>query len=128
MTNPQRKPDRILIVDDDEDIVQMVSTLLTSHGYTCTTAGTGAQGAVAFDMSDADLVVTDLNMPAGDGIALVERIRRKCAVPIIIITAFNKEYAARLHRLRNVTVLRKPFDSRALLDLVQAELILHRAA
>jgi len=127
MTTPS-KSKRILIVDDDEDIVRMVTTLLSSRGHECTTAQTGAQGAIAFELIDVHLVITDLNMPAGDGIALVQRIRRTSQVPIIIITAFNKEYANRIRSLRHVTVLRKPFDCEALLELIDTDLMLQDAA
>lgn len=117
------RPRRVLIVDDDQDIVRILSTLLRGHGYDCVTAGTGAQGAIEFDLSgDVDLVITDLNMPTGDGISLVERVRRRARTPIVIITAFSREYAARAGALEHVTILRKPFDAAALLDLIEARL------
>ncbi len=125
MSDTRKK--NVLIVDDDEDIVRMISVLLENEGHCCTIGHTGAQGAVEFSVGDTDLVITDLNMPAGDGIALIERIRRTSDVPIIVVTAFDKEYANRVRAYRGVTVLRKPFDSEALIELVDADLTLREA-
>lgn len=112
----------ILVVDDDEDITRMITRFLSSRGHTCVTAHTGAQGAVEFNAEETSLIITDLNMPAGDGIALITRIRRESAVPIIVVTAFNREYSTQLRSFPGVSVLRKPFDAYALLDLVELEL------
>ena len=112
----------ILIVDDDEDIVRILSIFLESRGYACQSGVSGAQGAIEFDLSDFALVITDLNMPCGDGISLIERIRRTSEVPVIIVTAFRKEYADKVRYLRGVTVLSKPIDTEALLDLIMVEL------
>lgn len=119
---------RILIVDDDEDIVQIISTFLTSRGYACTTAYTGAQGLIEFQFGKIDLILTDMNMPAGDGIALINRIRRGGDIPIIILTAFSKEYSAYTKTLEDISVLRKPFEPQALLDLIEVELSGRQAA
>lgn len=118
----------LLVVDDDEDITRMITRFLSSRGHNCVTAHTGAQGAVEFNAEDTALIITDLNMPAGDGIALITRIRRESAVPIIVVTAFNREYSTQLHSFPGVTVLRKPFDAYALLDLVELELGMRNVA
>lgn len=123
-----QKENVILVVDDDEDITRMITRFLGTRGHTCVTAHTGAQGAVEFDPECTSLIITDLNMPAGDGIALISRIRRQSNVPIIVVTAFNREYSAQLRTQKGITVLRKPFDSYALLDLVELELGLREAA
>jgi len=119
---------RILIVDDDEDIVRIISMLLSSRGYVCSRAHTGAQGLIEFQFGDVDLIITDMNMPAGDGIALISRIRSNSNVPIVIITAFGKEYAAYTKTLEDITLLRKPFDAQSLLDVIEIELAGREAA
>ena len=101
----------ILIIDNDEDVVRGIARRVESHGFRCQTAGTGAQGLTEFSFGDVDLVITDLNMPALDGVGLVEKIRQSSDIPVIIITGFRKEYDARLKNLPDVTVLRKPFES-----------------
>lgn len=114
----------ILIIDNDEDVVRGVSMRLESLGHRCRTACTGAQGLAEFTSGGADLVITDLNMPTLDGISMVEKIRATSEVPVIIMTGFRAEFAKKLAGLANVTVIRKPFDSQELVDLVTAELVL----
>lgn len=118
-----RKPN-ILIIDNDEDVVRGIARRLESQDFRCQTASTGAQGLTEFSFGDVDLIITDLNMPTLDGIGLVEKIRQSSDVPIIIITGFRKEYAARLNNLPDITILRKPFDSQQLIDLVTTEITL----
>ena len=60
--------------------------------------------------------------PFAEHLTLIEQIRRRSGVPIIIITAFNKEYADQVRGLNDVVILRKPFDSWDLLDLLETEL------
>ena len=115
---------RILIIDNDEGIVAALSARLEAMGYTCITAGTGAQGLASFQEQNINLVITDLNMPAGDGIVLAQRLRETSEVPIIVVTGFREVYHEQLRFISNLTVLEKPFDSNVLLELVETELVL----
>lgn len=112
----------LLIVDDDEDIVRMLRTFLTSQGYHCQVAHSGAQGALEFALGEVDLVITDLNMPAGNGLALIERICRTSDVPIVVITAFMREYRPYDREMHNVIKIQKPFNCNDLLDTIELEL------
>ncbi len=112
----------ILIVDNDEGVVQAIRTRLESLGYNCTVAASGAQGLGEFEMGGIDLIISDLNMPCLNGIGFVRTIRATSQVPVIVVTGFEKEFASELDRLQNVTVLRKPFEASALIELVTAEL------
>lgn len=123
----QAKPN-LLIVDDDEDIVRMLCTYLDSHGFNCQVAHSGAQGVLEFALGEVDLVITDLNMPAGDGLALIDRIRRTSNVPIIVITAFMREYGHHHHQLQKVIKIQKPFSCDDLLDTIQLALSRVQAA
>lgn len=114
----------ILIVDNDEGVVCAIASRLKSLGYACVTAETGAQGISAFRSRKIDLVITDLNMPVGDGISLAKSLRNVSDVPIIFVTGFRDEYKPELLSIRNVSVLRKPFDTSVLIDLVEVELAL----
>jgi DNA-binding response OmpR family regulator len=113
---------RILIIDNDEDLARAIATRLRHLGYSCMTAASGAQGLSIFQANDVNLVITDLNMPHGDGIQVLETIRRSSDVPAIVITGFNSEYRDQLRRIRGVTRVVKPFESEALVDLVELEL------
>ena len=112
----------ILVIDDDSELTRAITTRLGSLGYCCVAASTGAQGLAQFQSSRIDLVVSDLNMPGGDGVALADAIRRVSDVPIIFITGFREDYKRRMRLIPNVTTLRKPFDSRVLTDLITAAL------
>ncbi len=77
---------RILIVDDEPQILRMLRASLTSSGYEVISAGNGMEGFEAFRRSEPDLVITDMSMPEMDGFALTEEIRRISKVPIIILS------------------------------------------
>ncbi len=119
---------RILIIDNDEGVVQALAIRLRSNGYECATATTGAQGLSAFESEPSDLIISDLNMPAGDGIVLASSIRKHSDVPIIFVTGFQDDFRRRLRNIQNVTVFRKPFDMNDLLEIIEAELALRDIA
>ena len=120
-----RQP-KILIIDNDEDLLRALDRRLDSLGYHCQTANSGTQGLSEFSYGDYDLIITDLNMPSLDGVGLVKKIREFSVVPVIIITGFRKEYASRLDQYSDITILRKPFEANQLIDLVTTELALGR--
>ncbi|MEZ6244068.1 MAG: response regulator [Phycisphaerales bacterium] len=107
-----------LLIDNDEDLLDALQTRLESEGVRCIVANSGAQGVSLFEVDDVDVVITDLNMPEGDGVSVAEAIRARSDVPIIVITGFRDEYERRLRSLANVSVVRKPFDTRELIQLV----------
>ena len=115
----------ILVIDNDEGMQRALRTRLESLGYACLTASNGTQGLSTFDPKSVDLVITDLNMPAMNGLGVIEQVRRRSDVPVIVITGFPGEYAGAMMKHRDVTVLAKPFDSHTLIDLVTAELAMH---
>jgi DNA-binding response OmpR family regulator len=117
-------PANILIIDNDEGLLAAISTRLESMGYRCITAVSGAQGLACFREQPIDLIISDLNMPAGDGVTLAQTIRETSEIPIIIITGFRDEYRRSLRSITNITLMEKPFDSDHLLDLVEAELVM----
>ncbi len=112
---------RILIIDNDEDLVRAISTRLGHLGYVCLTAASGAQGLSILREAEVDLVITDLNMPNGDGIDVLKSIRETGDLPAIVVTGFSEEYRDQLRGLA-VARLPKPFESQALVDLVELEL------
>lgn len=109
-------PPRILIIDNDEGMVEALSIRLESEGYACLTAQSGSQGLALFSEVEFDAVITDLNMPSGDGVLVTEKIRKVSNVPVVVITGFEASYADQLADIENVTLLQKPFDMITLLD------------
>ncbi|MFG0242479.1 MAG: response regulator [Phycisphaerales bacterium JB041] len=118
MNAPTRKT--ILIVDNDPDVLSVVTARLRPMGFDCYTASSGAQALAVFNEMEPDLIISDLNMPQGDGTVLAKNIRRHSDAPIILISGFRGEFRKQLRAIPNVAFLHKPFETTALLDLVEA--------
>lgn len=114
----------ILIVDNDPSVVAALSARLRGMGYQCTTASCGAQALGQFTAKAPDLVISDLNMPQGDGVTLAESIRRTSSVPIILISGFKDAYRKQLRHVPDVLFLHKPFSTESLIELVEVALAL----
>ena len=82
--------EHILVVDDEEAIREVVSTLLESQGYNCTLAANGQIAATHLKTHSPDLVLSDMVMPEMDGLKLLEWIRnRDKDIPVIKVTAMH---------------------------------------
>ena len=77
----------ILVIDDDPDIVKTLQANLELDGYSVTTAGSGSEGLDALEVRTPDLILLDLNLPDIDGIKVCQNVRRKCDVPVIMLSA-----------------------------------------
>jgi two-component system response regulator MtrA len=78
---------RILVVDDDQAIAEMVGIVLRGKGFEVVTTADGASALDSFDRLDPDLVLLDLMLPGMDGIEVCRSLRRRSGVPIIMLTA-----------------------------------------
>jgi DNA-binding response OmpR family regulator len=76
----------ILVVDDDPEILRMVSSYLTGEGYGVETAGNGARMGEILKARAIDLVILDLGLPGQDGLELAHALRAKSDIGIIILT------------------------------------------
>ncbi len=112
----------ILIVDDDEGIIRAIETRLQASGYRCRSARTGAQGRAIFAEEAIDVVITDHNMPLGDGAALAGSIREAGDVPIIVVTGFGQSCRRELGDMPVLAILEKPFEASELLGLIDGAL------
>ena len=110
----------VLLVDDDPDLLKLITLRLSSAGYTVQTAESGENALSTLAVSRPDVVVTDVKMPGIDGIALFEAIHRSHpTLPVIILTANGTIPDAVAATERGVFgYLTKPFDSQALLQKV----------
>jgi DNA-binding response OmpR family regulator len=80
---------RILVVDDEEDILGLLSELLQRWGFEADTVTNGREALERFRGRDFDLVLTDLKMPDMDGLELLRRIREENPrVPVLMLTGF----------------------------------------
>jgi two-component system alkaline phosphatase synthesis response regulator PhoP len=82
---------KILVVDDEFDIVKVVRAYLEQSGFRVITASDGEQALAAFRHEQPDLIVLDLNLPKLDGLDVCRAIRRDSNVPIIMLTARVEE-------------------------------------
>jgi two-component system, NtrC family, response regulator GlrR len=119
----------ILLVDDDPDLLKLISLRLTSAGYRVRTAESGETALAAIAVERPSAVITDLRMPGIDGLQLFDAIHRQHpALPVIILTAHGTIPDAVRATQRGVFgYLTKPFDSQDLLQKVAAALELSGA-
>ena len=82
---------KILVVDDELDIVKVVRAYLEQAGFRVVTASDGQQALAAFRHEKPDLVVLDLNLPKMDGLDVCRAIRREGNTPVIMLTARVEE-------------------------------------
>ncbi len=81
----------ILICDDDRDIVSALEIYLTSEGYRTFKAYNGLEALAAVEREDIQLILMDVMMPGMDGIRTTARLRERCNVPIILLTAKSED-------------------------------------
>lgn len=80
-------PGRVLVVDDDTALAEMIGIVLDSEGYDPTFCSDGALAVAKFRDEEPDLVLLDVMLPGMDGIEICEAIRAESGVPIIMLTA-----------------------------------------
>ncbi|HEY4176730.1 MAG TPA: sigma-54 dependent transcriptional regulator [Kofleriaceae bacterium] len=103
---------RVLVVDDDAGMRQMLSMRLTNRGFEVATVGAGAEAIDHVQREDVDLVVTDVNMKGMDGVELCRRLlEHRPQLPVILITAFGSmELAIQAIRAGAYDFVPKPFE------------------
>jgi len=112
---------QILVVDDDPDLRDLLSTYLGANGFVVTGAGDGAAMWAQLSRGMPDAIVLDLMLPGEDGLALTRSLRAQSAVPILMLSARGEE----LDRVIGLEVgaddyLAKPFGPRELLARLRA--------
>lgn len=117
------KAPRVLIVEDDENINNLLREALTKHGLNCTQAFSGTEGLIVFKGDKFDLVLLDLMMPGMDGQTLTQRIREVSQVPIIIVSAkSNVDSKVDLLTTGADDFIGKPFELKELIARVDVQL------
>jgi putative nucleotidyltransferase with HDIG domain len=103
---------KILVVDDEEAIREVVSTLLEAQGYDCTTVSNGLLAQEYLEKNSADLILSDMVMPEMDGLSLLEWQRKHDAdIPVIMVTAMH-DLSTALEAIRRgaYDYILKPFE------------------
>src|SRR6516225_1971865 len=118
-------PDRILVVDDEEPIREIVASMLGTAGYLCKQAGSGIEALAVLNSGDEfELMLSDLMMADLDGIGLLERTKEKYPdMPVVMVTAVH-DISVALAAIRNgaYDYLLKPFEREQLLATVRRAL------
>src|SRR6186713_2023652 len=116
----------ILLVDDDPDLLKLLSMRLGAAGHRVTSVESAEAALTQLAVARPQLVVSDVQLPGRDGLALFDEIRaRHPALPVILLTAHGTIPDAVAATARGVfSYLTKPFDGKALLDKVNEALSL----
>jgi DNA-binding response OmpR family regulator len=113
----------ILVVDDEIYITELLERILEGEGYDVTIANNGQTALVAVDNEVPDLAILDINMPGINGYEVLERIRKRHDIPVIMLTAILEASAVdKSIGLGADDYIRKPFRSRELVARVKAKL------
>lgn len=113
---------RILLVDDDHEIIESMRIALESRGYKIMVARDGNQGLAMAEREDPDLLILDMMMPKRSGFLVLEKLRRSRPVPmrVIMITANEgSRHKAYAEMLGVDDYLRKPFAMDRLMESVE---------
>ena len=120
-------PSRVLLIDDDARLFELLASYLGQNGVDVTSAPDGPKGLAALEASSFDAVLLDVMMPGMDGLEVCKRIRQKSRIPVIMLTAKGDE----TDRVVGLEIgaddyVAKPFSPRELLARLRA--VLRRAA
>ncbi len=113
---------RILLIEDDEDVADILKTLLTTYRYAVDVESDGAAGLALAETFPYDLLILDITLPKVDGISICQRLRRDgCQAPILILTGRNtsEDKVTSLNIGADDYVV-KPFDQAEFIARVQA--------
>ena len=117
-------PELILVIEDKKSMAEMLARTLEAEGYKAITAASGEEGVQKALKEKADLVLTDLKLPAMSGLDVLKRLKeRRPFLPVIMMTAFGSiETAVEAVKAGAYDFLTKPFDTSHLLVLIEKAL------
>ena len=114
---------QVLVVEDDEALGRVLSTLLEAHGHRCVLAGSARRALVEARSHKPDLALVDLGLPDGDGLAVIRAIREYSSMPVLVLSA----RIAEAEKVRALDAgaddyVTKPFSTPELLARIRAAL------
>jgi PAS domain S-box-containing protein len=128
---PDPQPARVLAVDDDEAILELLEDILTEHGYSVRTYTQGQQALAAALADPPDLILLDIRMPTIDGYGICAALKadpRTDQVPVIFVSGLQESFdKLRAFTAGAVDYITKPFDTEELLARVATHMALRRA-
>ena len=118
-----KKGPTIMVVDDDAVIVKMLERILRLEGYDVITAGDGKAALLLLEKAKPDLVILDIMMPGLDGVQVLQLMRERSNVPVIMLTARDEDFSIKQTlELGADDYVKKPFRTPVLLARIQAKL------
>ncbi len=115
--------EKILIIEDEPDIQELLKNYLEEEGYETEQALDGIEGIGKFRKGNFDLILLDVMLPKVDGFGVLEMIRQESEVPVIMLTALDDEaYQMKGYDLKVDEYVTKPFSINLLLKKIEAVL------
>ncbi len=113
---------KVLVVDDNKDLAQLIQGMLESEGVEVMSANDGIEGYATYLLFRPDLVITDIQMPGGTGFGMMQHIRaHNPMIKTVYISGDIDAYRLTVEQEKKsypVTFLTKPFPLKALMELV----------
>lgn len=109
MAEKQPAAPRVLIIEDEQGLLEILELNFRGAGYQVSTAADGVVAWKEFDRVRPDLLVLDLNLPQMSGFRLLELVRSESDVPVLILTALDFAEAEEVARHRPNAFVKKPF-------------------
>jgi DNA-binding response OmpR family regulator len=114
---------KVLVAEDDSALLKSIRLRLTAEGYEVLCAQDGYQAVAIAREASPDVLVLDINMPAGDGFSVQDRVWRMVSMrrtPIVYITGDGSQHLLeRAHKLGARSLLKKPFSSSELVEAIR---------
>lgn len=121
----RRKP-KVLVVDDDPDLVRALRLRLRAHNCDVITAGDGYSVIATAQKEHPDLIILDLGIPVGDGFVVLDRLQSNdalSAIPVIVLTARDPQSSEeRALKAGAAAFFQKPVDNEELLNVIRVSL------
>lgn len=116
MNKSKASQPRILIVEDEAGLLEILELNFRSAGYHVLTATDGLSAWQLFDHERPNLLLLDLNLPKMSGFRLLELVRSESDLPVVILTAYDFAEAEEVAHHRPDAYVKKPFDMQELID------------
>lgn len=113
---------KILIVDDEPSLVELQKELLEAEGFEVITAFSGYKALELISSSEPDIILSDVRMPNGDGIYLLEESRKVCDTPMVLVSGYTDINEEQALAKGAAAFLPKPVRLNNLVDTLRSQL------
>ena len=117
---------KVMVVDDENDVVELIKFMLEKDGYQVVTAANGREALERVEAAKPDLIILDIMMPEIDGYTVNTRLQEKDetrSIPVIILTAKGQMRDVFALGSNIVAFMEKPFDPKGLRDKIRELLV-----